>query len=65
MANRKLSINAFEVQRKLFKEVTGIDSYQHPAAFINFCNYIQNLQINSKLDVIMKHFQIEKVEDLE
>jgi hypothetical protein len=54
-----LSKNTFEVYAKKFQEVTPYNSTNHPEAFMQFCVYLQNAQLNHKLDAIMKHFEID------
>lgn len=56
----RLSKNTFEQYAKTFGEVTTLSAKDNPDAFISFCNYLAQLEINNNLKKIMTHLEIDQ-----
>lgn len=53
-----LSKNTFEEYAKTFEKVTTLNAKNNPEAFMSFCNYLAQVEVNSNLKKIIKHFKI-------
>lgn len=56
----KLTEQAYNAGKENFFSLTGKRADENPEMYLNYHIYIEQINLNHKLDIIMKHLQIDQ-----